>query len=118
MNKMEMVCIVCPMGCRLQISNPEDAPEISGNQCPKGAEYALAELLRPTRVVTSTVVISNAALTRLPVKTAGAIPKALVFPCLEELARVRVRGPVRMGDIIIKDLLQTGIDVVATRSLD
>lgn len=118
MDRMEMVCIVCPMGCRLQIKNPEDAPEISGNQCPRGEEYALMELINPTRMVTSTVAVTNASLTRLPVKTSAPIPKALVFPCMAELAQLQVQGPVRMGDVILKDLFKTGVDVIATRSLD
>ncbi len=120
MKKKEMVCIICPLGCRLEIQNEEqtsDGPRIIGNSCPKGAEYALAELTNPTRVVTSTVVIRNAHLTRLPVKTHGAIPKDLIFACMEELAKIEVKGPVKMGDVIIKDLLNTGVDVVATRSL-
>ncbi len=116
----EMVCIVCPLSCKVKVeSNPGVTEEliVEGHQCKRGKVYAIEEFTNPTRMVTSTVVIYNASLPRLPVKTSKPIPKGLIFPCIKEIERVSVNGPVKMGDVIIKDLLGTDIDLVASRSM-
>ncbi|MCC5911374.1 MAG: DUF1667 domain-containing protein [Clostridiaceae bacterium] len=120
MEVKDMVCIVCPLGCKLQVKPANDrATEfmVEGNKCPRGAEYGVKELTNPTRVITSTVRIKNAHLNRIPVKTNGAIPKGLMEECMRKLNFVEVKSPVKVGDVIIKDVLGTGIDIVATRSM-
>jgi len=117
----ELICILCPLGCKMQVSEKPDQPgelTIRNIQCRKGKEYAVEEYKNPTRTLTSTVAIHNTVLPRLPVKTSKALPKELVYRAMEEINKVELDGPVRMGDVIIKDLLGTGIDVVATRSLE
>lgn len=113
--KKEMICIVCPMGCHLTIDT--DTLDVTGNTCPRGAEYAKEELVAPKRVITSTVRITGGLHHRLPVKTNGAIPKDLNFKCMEELAKVELKSPVKVGDIVIKNVLNTGVDVVACRDM-
>jgi CxxC motif-containing protein len=77
----------------------------------------VTELTDPRRVLTTTVAVSGGALRRLPVKTASAIPKALLRAAAERLAQVRVAAPIRIGEVVLPNLLETGIDVVATRDL-
>ncbi|MDW7738788.1 MAG: DUF1667 domain-containing protein [Bacillota bacterium] len=116
----EMICILCPLGCKMQVKEKADKEgelSVRGQQCKLGKEYAYDEFYNPTRILTSTVVIHNASLPRLPVKTDKPIPKDLIFPAVEEIARVEMEAPVKMGDIIIENLLNTGINVIATRSL-
>ncbi|MCI6152698.1 DUF1667 domain-containing protein [Fusobacterium perfoetens] len=113
--KKEMICIVCPMGCHLTIDT--DTLDVTGNTCPRGAEYAKEELVAPKRVITSTVRITGGLHHRLPVKTNGAIPKDLNFKCMEELAKVELKSPVKVGDVVIKNVLNTGVDVVACRDM-
>ena len=84
----------------------------------KSVSPAYEEYKNPTRTLTSTVAIHNTALPRLPVKTSKALPKDLVCRAMDETNKIELEGPVRMGDVIIRDLLGTGIDVVATRSLE
>lgn len=118
--EQELVCIVCPMGCRLTLTaapGTDKGWQVSGNVCKRGEQYALKELTDPTRVVTSTVRITGGILERLPVRTYGAIPKNKVFECMRLLNHVDVKSPVKMGDIVIADVLGTGVDVIATRSL-
>ena len=110
----ELVCIVCPQGCRLRV---DDEGNISGNACANGAEYAHTELTSPTRVLTSTVNILGAELPR-PVKTAGAIPKHLLFQAMESLRSVTVFAPIKAGQVIIADIVGTGVDLVATADMD
>lgn len=118
MTNKEMVCLICPLGCRMRINFEHHLQlAVEGNQCARGSEYALVEITNPTRVVTSTIKIKNAHLSRLPVKTSGPIPKDLIFPCMKQLEVVEVKSPVKSGDIIIADLLGTGVNIVATKSM-
>jgi len=116
----EITCILCPLGCKLHVSEKEGEPNeltVRGLQCKKGKDYAYEEFTNPTRTLTSTVVIHGAVLPRLPVKTSKPIPIKMIFPVVEEIARVEIEGPVKIGDVIISDVLGTGIDIVASRSL-
>lgn len=111
----EMVCIVCPMGCHLKIET--DTLEVSGNTCPRGPIYAKEELTAPKRVITSTVKIEGGLHNRLPVKTSTSIPKELNFKCMELLNDIVVKSPVKHGDVIIKNVLGTGADIIACRNM-
>lgn len=120
MEKKEMVCILCPLGCKMQVQKkPCTTEELSvrGQKCGLGVDYAFDEYTNPTRTVTSTVVIHNALLPRLPVKTDKPIPKNLVFEVLKEIAGVEVTGPVKIGTVLIEKLLGTDSNLIATRSL-
>jgi len=112
----ELVCIVCPMGCRLQVDEANDF-SVSGNRCPRGAEYGRRELTAPTRVVTGTVVIRGAAIPRLPVKTSGEIPKDLVRSAAAALNGVIAQAPVQRGDVVLRNVCSSGVDFIATRDL-
>lgn len=112
----ELICIVCPMGCHMEV-DMENKFKATGNQCPRGQKYAVDELTAPTRVVTSSVKIEGGIYNRLTVKTANPIPKGLIFKCMDEINKVAVKSPIKMGDVIIKNVLDTGVDIVATRDM-
>lgn len=115
----EMVCIVCPMSCRLSVEmDKKRVKEISGNACPRGAKYATEEMTNPTRMVTSTVLLKNAALTRLPVMTRTPVPKRKIKDVMKQINKVKVKAPVKMYDVIIENVARTGVDVIASRSFD
>ena len=111
-----LICIVCPKGCHLQVDE-DNGYAVTGNSCPRGAEYGKTELLHPTRVLTSTVRVEGGLHRRLPVKTAAPIPKELMFEAMEALNRVTLTAPVTVGQVVISNLLGTGVDVVATRDM-
>lgn len=113
--KKEMICIVCPMGCHLSVDT--DTLAVTGNTCPRGEKYAKEELTCPKRVITSTVKISGGIHKRVPVKTNDSIPKELNFKCMELLNNVELVSPVKRGDVVIKDVLGTGVDVVVCRDM-
>lgn len=114
----EMICIVCPKGCRLTVDEKPDGEIIvMGNDCPRGIPYAKKELTNPTRVITSTVKISGGIHNRLPVKTSIDIAKGLNFAVMKELNNVEVVAPVKVGTVLIKNILGTGADIVATRDM-
>ena len=119
MNRKEsLICVSCPMGCHLDIEIPAQGPwQITGNQCKRGLVYAKAELTNPVRVLTSTVKILNGFLNRVPVRTSDALPKPMLFDAMKVINKVVLQAPVKMGDVVIQDLLGTGIDVLASRSM-
>lgn len=116
----EVICIVCPKGCHLQVSQNKDTGEyeVRGATCDRGMDYGINEVTNPVRVLTSTVQIEGSALVRCPVRTNGSIPKAKIFESMEEINRVRLQAPVRVGDVVIKDIAGTGVELIATRSVD
>ncbi|MCI5997223.1 MAG: DUF1667 domain-containing protein [Peptoniphilaceae bacterium] len=112
----DMVCIVCPVGCRIKVDEDNDY-KVTGNQCPKGAGYGKKELTFPTRTITSTVKIKNAVHNRLPVKTSDEIPKNMIFEIMKELDKVEVFSPIKVGEVVLKNVLDTGVDIIATRNM-
>lgn len=114
--KQALTCIVCPVGCQLEV-DIEHNYKVTGNQCERGIEYAKKELTNPTRTLTSTVKIEGGIYSRLPVKTDQEIAKGLIFDVMKQLDDVVVIAPVQMGDIVLENVLGTGINIVATRSM-
>lgn len=114
----EMVCVVCPVSCRMTVEiNEAGDIFVSGNKCKRGPAYAEKELTNPTRKVSTTVKIKGAMHLRLPVKSDQEVPKALLLDVVKALDDIDVSSPVAMGEIVAKDVLGTGINFVATRSL-
>lgn len=107
-------CIVCPRGCRITVS---DDLTVSGEGCRRGRDYALAEHTHPMRTLTTTVVVTGAALRRLAVQSTAPVPRELLRDCLTQVNAVQVTTPVRMGDVIVQDVCGTGVDVVAARDV-
>ena len=112
--KQRLVCIVCPKGCRLTV---EDG-RVTGAGCERGMAYAVKETTHPTRVITSTVCIEGAALTRLPVKTDSDIPKECIFEAMKLLDGLTVAAPVRTGDVIVPAVCGTNANWIATRDME
>ena len=114
----EMICISCPMGCHLEVSGTVEDLVVTGNKCARGKIYAQEEISAPKRVVTATISITGAdGSARIPVKTTAAIAKSKIAPLLNHLYSLEVSSPINIGDVIIEDFEQTGVSVVATRSL-
>ena len=110
----ELTCIVCPRGCRLTI---DDNLNVTGNSCPRGAQYAKDEMTNPKRMITSIVRVKNRENLMVSVKTSTSIPKGKIFEVMAEIEKVSVNAPVHIGDIVIKDVLGTGSDIVATKEI-
>ena len=111
---MKMICINCPKGCEMEVS--ADGDRVSGNACPKGAAYAKAEVTNPTRMVTGLVRVAGMR-KPLPVKTKVAVPKAKIDAVLFAMHQATVQLPVKIGDVIIANVADTGVDLVATANM-
>lgn len=116
----DLVCIVCPLGCRLTLVTDETSPggyQVLGNQCKRGSAYAIEELTNPTRQLTTTVAIALARLKRLPVRSDSPLPKGLCFECMSILSGIQVEAPIKMGTIIVENILDTGVNIIASRDM-
>ncbi|MBN1697709.1 MAG: DUF1667 domain-containing protein [Spirochaetales bacterium] len=116
--KKEMICISCPLGCRLVVSQDEDGSVgVTGNQCPRGEVYGREEFSAPKRIVTATVKTKSLKNPYVPVKTDKPLLREHIRPLLRRLYGMTVGVPVSCGDILIHDVEGTGTNVVFTRSL-
>lgn len=116
---MNLTCIRCPLGCRMTIEKKDDEFIVTGNSCPKGKEYAISEMTAPTRMITSSVPVRGGKHDKMvAVKTNQPIAKDLIFKAVETLNGVVATAPINEGDVIVKNLLGTGVDFIATREIE
>ena len=118
MERRELICIGCPMGCPLtvELENGE-IQTITGYTCRKGEIYARKEVTNPTRIVTSTVRVEGGRADMVSVKTREDIPKDKIFQCVKALKGVTVKAPIHIGDVVVADVAGTGVDIVAPKEV-
>ncbi len=119
MKSREVVCVLCPLGCKIRIELDEEGNilSVSGNRCPRGKKYAEDEIKDPKRVVTTSVKVLNGELPLASVKTDGPIPKKYIFELMKILKDVKVKAPVNIGDVVVRNIFKTNVNVVITRSV-
>ena len=114
----EFICITCPVGCALQaVVDNRELVELRGQACQRGIAFVREELTDPRRVLTTTVRVRGAALPLVPVRSKAALPKDLLMPVVEALRAVVLDAPVEQYQLVLQDVLNSGIDIVTTRSL-
>ncbi|WP_026486203.1 DUF1667 domain-containing protein [Caldanaerobius polysaccharolyticus] len=113
MSSKNFICIGCPQGCRLKVTGEGDDLEVKGYKCKRGFDYARQEAVHPVRMLT-TVVLVEGRTRPLPVRTQRPIPKELILKAMDQLAQVKVKPPLKLGDVVLSDILGTGVDVIAT----
>lgn len=114
--KKQFTCINCPLGCQVVVTMDDDKniQKIEGNNCKRGEQYVRDEVYDPKRMVTSTVRVAGGHGYSVPVKTESAIPKGLIFDCMKEINNTEIKAPVHIGDVVIENILDTGVNLVAT----
>lgn len=118
MQERTMICIGCPMGCRMTVTlNGTQVMSVSGNTCKRGDTYARKEVMNPTRIVTTTVFVKGGTIPVVSVKTKSDIPKDKIRDCIKTLKTISVTAPVHIGDVVVSDVAGTGVDVVATKEV-
>lgn len=115
---MQMVCIVCPNGCVLDVQKTADGIKVANNKCKRGIAFAIEELTAPKRSVTSTVATIFEDMPVVPVRTDGEIPKEAILPLMSYLKTVCVDTRLKVGDIICKDVLGTGVNIIITMDME
>lgn len=125
-NIHHLTCIICPMGCQLEASIQDSsssdstlpgttAPSITvtGNSCKRGEQYAFTELTNPMRTLTCTVAVTGGSRPLVSARTKGEIPKKMLLRAMQYVKRLEIKAPVKTGDVIVEDFLQTGVPLVA-----
>jgi len=117
MEEHNLTCIRCPMGCQLLVTVEGGEVTVTGNTCPRGADYGRQEVISPVRTVTSTVRVTGGQLPVVSVKTAGDVPKDKVGDVMRDIRSASVSAPVKIGDVIVRNAGGTGTDVLATKTV-
>jgi len=114
----KMICIRCPMGCEMDVAVMNDGQiTIAGNTCKMGQQYAKDEISNPSRIVTSTVRVNNGVYPLVSVWTTGAVPKDRVLDVMAVLRAIEIDAPVSVNQIIIKNILNLGVDIEASGNI-
>ena len=113
-----LTCVLCPVGCELEVRRDEAGElDVRGNQCDKGAPFAVEEILHPKRNLATSIPVRGTASKMVSVRLSGPVPREMIFPILAEIARLRPEAPFSRGQVLITDVLGTGVDVIATRTV-
>lgn len=113
-----LTCIVCPIGCSIRVYIEDGkVKSAEGHNCRRGLEYVKYEVSNPTRILTTTVRVEGGHIPMVSVKTAQPIPKGMIFNCMKVINQVKLKAPVNIGDTVVKNILNTGVDVVATKNI-
>lgn len=116
--QVTITCISCPMGCDVDLEVVDsEIQNMEGARCKAGEEYVREEFYNPTRILPTTARVKGGKLPLVPVKTEKPMPKEKLEAAMEVIAEVEVEAPVKLGDVIVEDILGTGVDIVATRDL-
>ncbi len=115
---MEIICVACPKGCRLEVRREQGEILVSNAGCKRGIDYAVGEINDPRRMVASTVRVNNCLHPLVPVYTESPFPKGMIKDLLHEIRGVQIDAPVKIGQVIIKNALNTGINIISSRDLN
>ena len=110
-----LTCVLCPIGCELEVERSGDGVDVRGAQCDKGPGFAADEVLHPKRNLATSVPLAGTADRMVSVRLSAPVARDMVFPILKEIGRLRPEPPVVRGQVLIEDVLGTGVDVIATR---
>jgi CxxC motif-containing protein len=115
----EITCIVCPIGCKILIKSDGDKVEVlSGHKCKQGVGYAINEALDPRRMITTSILVEGGEWPLVSVKSSKLVPKDKIFIVLEEIRKRNIPAPVKSGQVVIKNVVGMGLDVVATKTVN
>lgn len=119
MDQKEIICTVCPMGCRITVTGQAGMIQsVSGNTCPRGEEYARNEFVRPMRLLTSVAKTQGVAdMPLLAIRSDRVVPRDMLFACMEEIRRLCLTAPVHRGDVLITNVAGTGANIIASADL-
>lgn len=113
--KKEVICTVCPRGCHITVEGEgETITSIEGYTCKRGQEYASAEFAHPVRILTTTVKVAGTEGNLLPVRSNAPVPKEKLFDCMAVIRKVQVERPVKQYDVVVPNICDTGVDIVAS----
>lgn len=119
MQEKKIICTVCPIGCTITVvGEGKQIESMEGFGCKRGEEFAYKEFVQPVRILTSTVKVEGRKVPLVSVRSSKAIPKELMFKCMDEIRSLSVQAPVHRCDVLISNILGTGVDIIATSTVE
>ena len=117
-NRMNLICISCPKGCHMTVEKKGDEIFVEGQSCERGRKYAIAEMTNPLRTLTTTIPIKSKKHRRLPVISSASLPKGKILDVMKQLKDVKVEAPVHINDVIVSNILDLGVDIISSKSIE
>ena len=119
MVEKKIICIICPLGCDITVRGEGNTVgSIEGHTCKRGEQYASEEFLAPVRILTTSVKVTNAKSPLVPVRSRDPVPKELLLKCMERLRSLELKAPVGLYDVVVPNILDTGVDIVTTTAME
>ena len=119
MNRKKITCIVCPIGYKILVDSDGSKIEtLNGYKCKRGVEYATSEALNPSRMLTTSILVKKGKWPLVSVKSSKPVPKEKIFQILSEIRKNPVLAPIEIGDVLIRNILNTNIDIIATKNVE
>ena len=115
--RKDIRCIICPTGCLVHVENINGELIIEGHSCKRGEEYARDEFVAPKRILTTTMRVEDGFLPLIPVRSDKAMPKEKLQDTLQEIALIKIKAPIKMGDVLIENVLGLDVNIIASRDL-
>ena len=118
-NEKQFICVICPNSCRLTVwKDPTGEIQVTGNQCARGLDYGVKEYSHPERMLITTMQIQGAKLPVIPVRSRTTLPKELLLTAVKIISEQVCYAPIKMGDVLVENIADSGIDVIASRSME
>jgi CxxC motif-containing protein len=121
MRTKELICVICPNGCQLQVDIQEgeqiDVTDVTGNLCDKGPEWARQEIINPMRTIASSVLVEQGDFPMVSVKTDSPISLKKIFDVMKEIKTAKLKAPVTIGEVIIQNVAGLSCNIIATRNV-
>lgn len=114
----DFTCIMCPQGCEITVEMEREGYKITGNRCPRGAEYVTQEIENPMRNIATSILVEGGDLPLASVRLTHPIPKGKIFAVMDEIKKVKAVAPVKEGTIVIRNVLGLGSDVMVTKTVE
>lgn len=120
MQEKEFTCICCPMGCDLKVTIDGKNITVVGNSCKRGENFGKEEVTEPKRMITTTIACKgkNNNLILLPVISTNTVPRTKFLEVIHKLQKTVVKSPIRMGDIIVENIMNTGVNIIASKTIE
>ncbi len=115
--KGHITCTICPVGCKISVRKEGVEYIIEGNKCVRGKQYAIDELINPTRILTTSVKVVGGKCDLASVRTSGPIGLSIIRKKMEEIKKLSVDAPVKIGQVIVENIDGNGVSLIATREV-
>ena len=112
-----ITCIGCPSGCQISVTKTGDEYTVEGNECKRGEKYAIEEFTAPKRILTTTLQVIDGVLPLIPVRSDKTLPKERLFDCMDYLSTLKTPAPIKMGDVLVENILGLDANIIASRDL-